>query len=101
MKYAALVLAFVAGTIACADEGSEGTVVATAARYQVTAHASPLDTTVPGSLRIRVETRNGWHVTAEAPARLDWSGTPELRFELSAVPGALRDLMWELGLRSD
>jgi hypothetical protein len=82
----ALALGALALATACGDAHPEGSVVASDARYRVTAHADPVTVAAAGRLRVRVETQNGWHVTAEAPARLDWSGPPALRFE----PAALR-----------
>jgi hypothetical protein len=78
-----------AGLGGCGSELEQaGQVVARDARYRVTSDTSPAPTaTAPGSLRVRVETLNGWHVAPEAPARLDLTATDALHFE----PAELRE----------
>ena len=75
-------LSAVACILGCGERGGEGAVVATDSRYRVTAHAVPPPAVnAPGRLRLHVQTLNGWHVTAEAPARLDLAGPETLTFE--------------------
>ena len=53
--------------------------------YRITMQStSPNSPDDSGALRIRVETRNGWKIATEAPARLHVNGAPDLEFDTDA-----------------
>lgn len=82
MRFAAALL----GLIVAAGCGSDGGAVARDERYLVTMDAvSPMAPGDAGVLRLRVETRNGWHIALEAPARLSLEAPESLAFEPASL----------------
>ena len=74
--------------LGCAPDAPDGAMlVATDARYRVLLHTDAAPSgDAPGTLRLHVETVNGWKIAPEAPARLDLEPHTDLEFE----PATLR-----------